>query len=122
MKLKIPIPDFSGSEISSSIIKEKKKSKTKSKINTSEQEEAIVEVLSMFSKIKLGRTDIHKVIMPLLVFLVGISVFGNVTSSLNTSVVGPSVSGMIGMIPIILVGTTILGLFGLYLAGDKYDI
>ena len=109
MKLKIPIPDFSGSEIRSSVIKEEKKSK----VNTSEQEEAIVEVLNMVSKIKLGRTNIPKVIMPLLVFLIGISIFGNVSTSLNTSVVGPSVGSMIGIIPILLVASMIIGMVSL---------
>ena len=100
MKLKIAIPDFS---------KHTNKLKYNDKTNkvVSVQEDAILSVLKNFN---IKPTSI---IFTILYFLIGIYVYSEITSALNTEVYGKSVSNMLGLLPLILVGSIILGIIGI---------
>jgi len=101
MKFKIPIPDFSNSEVV-----EKRTNVNKKKVKST-QEDVFIELISMISNvgIKPG-TAIMWVVYGLIMFWL----FGSITSSLNTDIIGNSAVSMIGIVTLLISISMVLGL------------
>jgi len=101
MKIKIPIPDFSNSEITG-----KRTTANKKKVKST-QEDAFVELVKIISDLNI--TPMQVITATVSIFII-IFLYGNITSSLNTDVVGNSAANMIAIIPLLITGAMVLGL------------
>ena len=62
-------------------------------------------------KIRLNSSNMGAIVGAAVVFIIMITVFGKVSSSLNTSGLSMGLVNMINLIPLLLVGAAVMGLF-----------
>ena len=101
MKFKIPIPDFSNSEVV------EKRTTTKKKKVKSTQEEGITELVKFISDLNIKPGNAATFIVSMIIFLY---CYGSITSSLNTSTISNNTINIVGIIPLLVIAAIVLGI------------
>ena len=108
MKLKIPIPDFSNSEIVG-----KRTTANKKKVKST-QEDVIVD---LFSNLDLNSKNISSIAMMCILVITGLIIFSTDMKSIdiqtNTFMISSSAQSMISFIPLLMIGALGMGLMPL---------